>query len=407
MTEQIIAGITEGAGLASTLRCAADGGFSVYATGGRVIARFLDGGELRAAEITVSGKSRNASALFEALESFCRAVPQMEMLKGEDYETTLVEVSRPPVFESFGEKGFYTASAVISVEYLYSGGEGTYIFYENENGASADFSKGLVRAYTVGGVLPSSKQYFTENALADGGTHISDRTESRRIVLVLRLCCNAEKAAEILGRTFSASSVGTLYFRSKGRSRRISCRTESVSSVIGKNPETAEVTLLCNDPFFTGNEDSIICICGHTALLEFDGWELPENAEFEFSQVKESSSAYIFNPGEIPTGCVVRISAERDIPGVRITNTTTGEFISVKKSVPKGKVIIIDTRSSSRGIFLTDPTGDVTEDITANMEWGSSFFSIIPGSNRIFVGDTEGLNGVTVSVFFSERYEGI
>lgn len=407
MTEQIIAGITEAAGLASTLRCAADGGFSIYASGGRVIARFLDGGELRAAEITVRGKSRNASALFEALESLCRTVPKMEMLKGEDFETVLIEVSRPPVFDSFGEKGFYTASAVISVEYLLSGGEGTYIFYENESGASEDFSKGCIRAYTVSGVLPSSKQYFTENALSDGGTHISERTESRRIVLELRLCCNAEKAAEILGRAFSVSSLGTLYFRSKRRLRKISCRTEKVESVIGRNPTRAVVTLLCTDPFFKSEEDSFCYICGDTALLEFDGWELPEKAEFELSEVKENTSAFIFNSGEIPTGCVIRIRTARDIPGVRLTNSTTGEYISLKMPVPKDREIIIDTRNGSRGIVLVDPAADITEDITPNMEWGSSFFSIVPGRNRIFVGDTEGLYGVTVSVIFSERYEGI
>lgn len=119
MIEQITNKIIEITGIASNIRLAENGGFSLYPSEAHIAARFIDGGELRSVTFTMQCKGKAPSELFTAAENACSRIKGFNgSLIGDSWEAVLFEVSSPPVFERCESRCEYIVSCCFKVEYL-------------------------------------------------------------------------------------------------------------------------------------------------------------------------------------------------------------------------------------------------------------------------------------------------
>ena len=282
------------------------------------------------------------------------------------------------------------------------------IRYENLNGVSLSLTKGHIRVMNIDGISSSTEIHCSEGLSFDGSSYISEHRKTREITLSLMLCRGYENARDILKDLFPTNQEGTLYFTfDDGAVRTISCRVEKVDTCISTENNTAEVTLVCTNPFFTDSVFSTAQICGIINLWEFDDWELPAEESFELSALNQVNSAYIINNGNIKTGCVITLTATQDVKGIKIINNRTKEHLALNWTMIDGNVITIDTRSGRKSIIQSYPATGFTQDITQFIVWGSSFLQVFPGKNRFFVTADSGIEGLSVSVQYSPLYEGV
>ena len=119
MIEEIIKKIVEVIDVSTNIRLSENGGFSAYASSGKIIARFIGGGELHNITVTLKGKGKNPSELFEVLEGAYSNVLNSDInLFGHNWELASLKTLTPPVFEKSSENDLYLVACSFSVDFL-------------------------------------------------------------------------------------------------------------------------------------------------------------------------------------------------------------------------------------------------------------------------------------------------
>ena len=280
------------------------------------------------------------------------------------------------------------------------------IYYINPDGKRFDLW-GDIQVTQVSGINPSCAVSMEENAFGDGADYISERINSRNILLTLYPCCSYDEARLRLGKIFYGNGEGTLGFiYDDGSERRIDCRFESMTAVLTARPGTMQVSLLCGDPYFTAN-NTFILIYGVVDFWEFDDWELPEEDSFEFGNYSTNLSAPVYNNGEADTGCIIRIKVSWAVSGIRIIKSRTNEYIELRGTFSGGDLITIDTRPHRKNSTLLNGKTNEETNIMSRLVWGSTLFSIPRGECRIRAASDNGLDMLNITLEFDERYRGV
>ncbi len=119
MIEKILTSILSRCTVKTTLRLDEDGMISAYSSNGKIVARFLDGSELRKFTLRLSSKTKCPSDSFFELEKLSEEIRSLNL--DELYlESNIISVllSSPVGFENCSEKGFYIISCEFEVEFL-------------------------------------------------------------------------------------------------------------------------------------------------------------------------------------------------------------------------------------------------------------------------------------------------
>ena len=114
IAEEIVCRIGEKCGKEPSVRLSASGGTAFYPVSDKLMAAFLDGGELREMEVRVKLKGEVPSMLFSAAEKFCG----IGDIVGEDYHVVRLAPSERPSMESCAENGMSIVSFVLAAEYI-------------------------------------------------------------------------------------------------------------------------------------------------------------------------------------------------------------------------------------------------------------------------------------------------
>ena len=277
------------------------------------------------------------------------------------------------------------------------------IRYEGSDGSAVDLWRGNIRAVKIYGAMPVSDIASAENSFGDGGIFVGERAAVRTLRLVVRLCGEQVSARKKLCGIFRGD--GILHFSDGDIQRKISCRHVKTEYGISNISDRAEVTFLCAEPFFFDENAVTAAAGGIVCLWEFP-WELPEAEEFEFSAVHESHCAVIMNMGDVPCGFTAVIYADRDINGIKIEEPVSGKFISVKMDILSGSRVYVDTRGGRKSVILYQTSENIPLDITSAVEYGSEFFSLRRGMNRVYFYDSDG-GSVSAEISCRGLYGGI
>ena len=187
--------------------------------------------------------------------------------------------------------------------------------------------------------------------------------------------------------------------------KQIKCLPTSVEPSASAFPMTITVTLLCPYPFWESSEITSHQICGELNLWKFD-WEIPLDNTFEFSSVKENTAAFEYQ-GTISTGFIVDVSLLRATSYLKVINYYTGEYVHVEMDFPPNSEILISTETGNKKIMYKLMGDNEYKDITNRLVWGSTYFQICPGQNRVFVSTANGTAGIDARINFFTKFGGV
>lgn len=258
--------------------------------------------------------------------------------------------------------------------------------------------------YDIDGLAPVAATInTTEFATSDGALFNSARIGTRNIVLYIKLLPEIEKNRLMLYQFFRIKSNVTLYFRHDSLDVSISGKVESFELDHFSNSQVAQISILCPNPYFRSAENQIVEFSNTIALFEFPFTNPPPG--LEFSRI-EKVTTKIINAGGIPTGITIRLTANTgDIVNPVIYNLTNNTFFGLNVEMQKGDVITITTHFNGKKITLL--RDGVETNILYDMQDGSTWLQLESGENEISYSCESGESNLTVSVEYTEQYEGI
>ncbi len=145
--------------------------------------------------------------------------------------------------------------------------------------------------------------------------------------------------------------------------------------------------------YFQGG-DMTVTGRGWTGQLVFP---LAITEETLFARGTSAGEFAVFNPGDVPAGFVLSVTAEwHPITAFTVTSDS-GETVSVTRPVSVGESVVIDTRPGEKTVTAEG------ESALADLSFDSAFFSLRPGENRLFW-NTAGGGTAAMRIVFAPLY---
>lgn len=248
------------------------------------------------------------------------------------------------------------------------------------------------------GVPITNYKYTLPNQ--DGSNYISTVIGERTLSIYFTFKHNTERLRRQVLQFFNPRHEITIQidgkYMVKGRTT-----TAPVFSLEGKYNRCL-VIVECMNPYITDLAPSTFVITTVTPMLRFP-WRVNNT---KMGRKDENLIADIINNGDIPTGFVIEFNAlggTVTTPG--IVNMTTREEIKVQTLLNKGEKLRINTTIGERTVeFIKNNTVvDAFELISDDF----NFIQLPIGKNSIRYTAEEGINNLSVTMVFNNKYLGI
>lgn len=264
--------------------------------------------------------------------------------------------------------------------------------------------------YTITSILglsPADAQInMTRNAGFDGSTFNSSYVGERTISITMQINSPAEENRILLYKYFKTKSPVKLHYKNGLRDVHIEgfVQSEPIQMFDKKPRETAQITILCPQPYFIGVDEDIQNFSGTDPLFEF-----PFSIEAEgipFSEIVVLQEQDIINYGDVEVGCVFEIHAIGNVSYPKIYNSITQEHLFVNQNFVSGDTIKINTIRGQKSIWLLDHN-NVRTNIIGKFVQGSTWLQLAPGDNLFIVDANSHPENMVVTVKTINHYEGV
>lgn len=258
--------------------------------------------------------------------------------------------------------------------------------------------------YDIDGLNPVTATInTTEFATSDGAMFNSSRIGTRNIVLYIKIFPDVEKNRLNLYSFFKIKSDVTLYFRHDSLNVYITGKVESFELDHFSNSQVAQISILCADPYFRSAKSQLIEFSNVISLFEFP-FSIAEEG-IEFSRI-EKVKTKIINAGEMSTGVTIQLCASTDqIINPVIYNLTNNTYFGLNFDMNQGDLITITTHFNNKKVTLL--RDGVETNILYAVQDGSTWLQLEPGENELSYSCDDGENNLTVSVEYTELFEGV
>lgn len=276
---------------------------------------------------------------------------------------------------------------------------------KTSNNSTLDFTNSKrFCLYEIDGLNPATAIInTTEFATSDGAMFNSARIGTRNIVLYIQILTEIEKNRLLLYSFFKIKSDVTLYFRHDSLNVYITGKVESFELDHFSNSQTAQISILCANPYFNAAETQTIEFSNVLSLFEFPFTNPPQG--LEFSRI-EKTKTKIINAGEMLTGLTIQFYANSDeIQNPAVYNLTNNTFFGLNFDMMEGDLITITTHFNNKKVTLL--RDGVETNILYAVQEGSTWLQLEPGENEISYSCEKGENNLVVTAVYTELFEGI
>lgn len=257
----------------------------------------------------------------------------------------------------------------------------------------------------------------SELATMDGSIFASARAQERNIVftLIMLPIPDIETARQRTYKYFPIKKPITILVETDNRKVETVGYVESNEPDIFSKQETAQISLLCPDPFFyeeTMNEMGFVGV-QPTFEFEFENDSLTENL-LEFGEIRLDTRADLDYSGDVDTGVVITIHASDTASDITLYNTVTRESMHIDtekirtitgKAFGQSDDIIISTIKSKKYVRLL--RDGVYTNIIAAIDKDSDWFQLTNGRNTFSFTAAEGENKLLVTFGYRNAYGGV
>lgn len=295
----------------------------------------------------------------------------------------------------------------------YLGNSVEYIF----QGASIDDQSGLLITEIEGLGPPKADINMTKLATSDGGIYNSGRIDMRNIVIkgIFTYATTIEEARLMSYKFFPIGKQITFQIETDKRIGYVSGYVESNEPDIFSDLEEMQVSVLCEDPFFTDkNGETEQVFSNIEPLFEFVYENQGHNPVTEMGQyIKYRQNIVVYN-GDSEAGCVFDFHAIGEVRNVTFYNTRTNEqiYIDTDKLRQKtgagfgaGDSIIVTTIRGKKSVYLL--RDGVYTNILNIMSKNTSWPQLAKGENIFQYTCDYGEENLYIYIRVTARYEGV
>lgn len=239
----------------------------------------------------------------------------------------------------------------------------------------------------------------------DGTTNIDVIMNERYITMEVDITHDFEANMEKLSRIFNPKlGAGVLAFTNSRGTKYIKAIAEHVPTYPDIRPivtQKAYIDLICPNPHWgDSNPDSAADWLTHKLEDFVNNFQFPFTFPVRFAT--RGDMGILVNSGSEPTP--VRIEFRGPVTNPQITNMTTGEWIRVKREIPEGYKLLLDTSFGNKRVEIVGPDGS-TSNAFHYIDLSSTFFLLEVGENRLGFLAEEGSPEVYVS--YRNIYSGV
>lgn len=241
----------------------------------------------------------------------------------------------------------------------------------------------------------------------DGAKFNSSKLNTRNLVLTVKINGNVEQNRLQLYKYFPTKEHCTFYYTNNSLDAYIEGYVENVECDYFTNSETAQISIICPQPYFKSIDEIIVDSSNVFAQFEFP-FSIDIGDPVIISTIEDEDSIVVNNASESSTGAIITINILEAINSIELKNTVTGEDMVLDYSFAENDTIVINTNKGSKSITLI--RGGVSSNLFSALQQGSDFIQLQQGVNRIDYicddGDTDN-SAVKITFTFALIYRGV
>jgi predicted phage tail component-like protein len=258
--------------------------------------------------------------------------------------------------------------------------------------------------YRVDGLTPPPATINSSvNATVDGSTINSTKLEDRNIVIYAALRGNIEASRLRLYEYFPSKKTVTLYFKNGSRDVYISGVVETFECSQFGNPQVAQISIICPDPYFKDVDTLEVSLSDVNSLFEFP-FSIPAEG-VEFSTYVVNNRKTIINTSGVDTGVIIKLFATGEVVNPTLYDILTGQQMTLNITMQHADTILIDTNVNKKSITLIR-SGE-SSNILGHMRPDSKWFILSAGDNVFAFSCESGGENLNITFSASVLYSGV
>lgn len=253
----------------------------------------------------------------------------------------------------------------------------------------------------------------SQKSNGDGVTLLGSNLAQRNIVLTLRDIDEHMKHRNVLYQLFKPKSKGTLIYREITKdedcTRLIDYTVESVNIGSSKYSTASTISLICDDPLFRDDHETLVVMTGWNNTFEFPH-EFKEEGK-EFATQKKEKIVRIQEDYTISNiGMNIIIDAEDAVTNPKMLRVEDNRYIQVGNDLKPfnmvyGDKLIISTENNNKNVWLI--RDGVKTSVNEYIEEGSSYIQLKNGNNTFRYFAQSGEDNMLVSIKYVKKYLGV
>lgn len=287
------------------------------------------------------------------------------------------------------------------------------IYCRNEDGVEVTFDYDDRSAFfleSIDGVMSVSNKVTTsENTTVDGSTYQGSVTIQRNIVITAHISKDHVYNRNMLYKCFKPKTNGVLTYTEEDERRIIDYVVESVEVDERGVVRNATISLICPDPFFKDEEDTVVTMAGWQPCFEFPHEFIAEKEPFGV-RVAEIIKEIENDSAADNIGIEILIEAMGAVTNPAIFHTEQDIYIKVGTetnplSIGVGEAIRITTGTNEKAVYLVQ--GETETEINEYLDEGSEFIQLVHGKNTFAYAADAGRDYMNVTITYRFRYLGV
>lgn len=255
------------------------------------------------------------------------------------------------------------------------------------------------------GFGPVAAQVATSSrGMANGVKINSAHRGKRNPVLYVTIKGNIEQNRIRLYDFFTPGHMVRLYYKNGVRNVYTEGIVEAHECDQFSSPVVAQISILCEQPFWIGAEEIVKDISGVVSMFSFP-FSISA-AGVELSSLTGEDYALLRNNGDEPAGFIATVYARADVVAPVIYNAITNEAMRLGGTLEKGSTLTINTSEGNKRISITSPSG-AEQNALSRKQSGSVWLQLAPGDNYISYAAQEGADAMMVTLRHNELFVGV
>lgn len=237
----------------------------------------------------------------------------------------------------------------------------------------------------------------------DGSRFNSSRLESRNVVITLALKGNVEFSRMLLNAVVMPKRYLKIYYKNNTLDVYIEGYVDTFEYDIFEQGVTAQISIICTDPYWAEKEETKTHISSIIGLFEFP-FSIPKEG-IAMSEMLSNASKEVINSGAVQTGVMITIECNHKVINPSVINATTRQIMKLNTELYDGDQIVINTVQGNK--YIRKYSDGEIINVINSLDESSQWISVLPGVNTFLTLADYGTSGMTVTVSMQNRYGGV